>query len=130
MIGLILLPWMNLRGVLMTEIIITKALSKKLRKFFSSTELRKIISLMRSLLTSPKKGKLLASVGGVVIKELKYKKFRLYFITDGHVIKFGTNDELNFLIIKFIDISDKKDQQKIIDKLKLLLESLSFDDFE
>ncbi len=114
----------------MTEIIITQSLAKKLKKLFGSDELRIIVSLMRSLKDTPRKGKALASVGGVLIKELKYKKFRLYFITNGYILKFGTADEFMALLIKFIDVSDKKDQQKNIDKIKSVLESLSFNDFE
>ena len=75
----------------------------------------------------PTKGKSISSVGGILIKELKYKKFRFYFLTDGQILKFGTEDELASLLIKFVRMSEKKDQQKIIDKIKEVLLSMGFE---
>jgi len=82
---------------------------------------------MKSLGTQPKKGKILSSVEGMIIKELKYNKFRFYFITDGHILKFGTEDELASLLIKFVVMSEKKDQQKKIDEIKNVLNSMGFE---
>ena len=44
------------------------------RKF--KKESKKIFRLMYSLKDNPKKGKLLGNVGGIVIKEIKYKSLR------------------------------------------------------
>ena len=58
---------------------------------------------------------------------MKYGKYRFYCITDGHVLKFGTEDELAALLIKFVRMSEKKDQQHVIDEVKTVLHSLGFD---
>lgn len=82
---------------------------------------------MKELEAHPLKGKALAHVAEIVIKEIKYKSFRFYFITDGQVLKFGTDDELASLLIKFIKMSDKKNQQQAIDAVKNALENFGFD---
>lgn len=110
----------------MAKVIITEFLMLIVKKF-SEFEANEILDLLESLEKSSGKGKILSSVSGVLIKELKYKKFRFYFITDGHILRFGTDDELITLIIKFVRMSEKKDQQKIIDSLKETLKSLGFD---
>ncbi len=112
----------------MAEVVITNSLKLKVYKKFKEKSLE-IFNLMKSLENTPHKGKNLGSVGGIVIKELKYDTFRFYFITDGHRLKFGTEDELASLIIKFVRISKKKDQQKTINEIKNLLKSLGFDSF-
>ena len=73
---------------------------------------------METLEDNPHKGKALGNVGGIVIKELRYKSFRLYFITDGEKLKVFDNDKLVDLLIRFVRMSDKKDQQKTIDEIK------------
>lgn len=118
------------RDLEMAKVIITESLFKQIQKKFSAVEAEKIINTIESLEGQPKKGKLLSSVGGVVIKELKYQKYRFYFITDGHIIKFGSEDELANLLIKFVAMSEKKDQQKKIDKIKEVLKSMGFDSFK
>jgi hypothetical protein len=110
----------------MAKVIISEALSEEVSRKFKQDSLE-IFDVMKSLEKSPNKGKALSSVGGVVIKEVKYKTFRFYFITDGHVLKFGTEDELSSLLIKFIKMSDKKEQQKVINQIKDSLRSLGFD---
>jgi hypothetical protein len=84
---------------------------------------------MRTLESNPAKGKELGNVAGIVIKELRYENFRFYFITDGHVLKFGTDDELSQILIKFVRMSEKKDQQKNINKIKNILKSIGFEAF-
>ncbi len=113
----------------MSKIIITKSLGKQIQKTFSQTESLEIIELFETLIDFPKKGKTLASVGGVVIKELKYRSFRFYFITDGHLLKFGTEDELATILIRFVRMSKKADQQKVIDEIKNVLKSFGLGGF-
>ncbi|MFH1915792.1 MAG: hypothetical protein ABIJ21_00870 [Nanoarchaeota archaeon] len=62
----------------------------------------------------------------VVIKEIRYEKYRFYFITDGRILKFGTEDEFAKLLIKFVRMSEKKDQQQIINEIKAILRSMGF----
>ncbi|MBI4439136.1 hypothetical protein HY640_04345 [Candidatus Woesearchaeota archaeon] len=82
---------------------------------------------MKQLEANPNQGKIIGSVGGVAIKEQKYEKFRFYCITDGHILKFGSDDELAGLLIKFVRMSEKKDQKVTINKIKNILKSFGFD---
>ena len=113
----------------MVNIIVTSSLFRTIHKKFSYAQAQQIIDLFESLRASPRKGKLLASVGGVVIKELKFTTFRFYFITDGYILKFGSEEELASLLIKFVKMSKKNDQQKIIDEIKTVLFSMGFESF-
>ena len=112
----------------MVKVIITKALREEIFSRFKA-ESEAIFQRMKQLESQPARGKPLGSVGGIVIKELKYQKFRFYFITDGHVLKFGSADELASLLIKFVKMSDKKDQQKTIEIIKNILKSHGFEGF-
>ncbi len=104
----------------MAKVIITKKLESEINKKFKSESV-KIFGLMYSLEENPRKGKPVGQVGGILIKELKYKKFRFYFITDGFKLKFIGINELNNLLLKFVRMSDKKSQQKAIDEIKQVL---------
>lgn len=112
----------------MVKVIITKALKEEIFSKFKA-ESEAIFERIKQLESQPKRGKPLGNVGGVVIKELKYEKFRFYFITDGHILKFGSADELAALLIKFVKMSEKKDQQKTIATIKDILKSLGFEGF-
>lgn len=112
----------------MAKVIITDSLKKLVYKVFKE-ESTSIFKLMKTLEDYPKKGKSLSNVANVVIKEIKYKKFRFYFITDGMILKFGTDEELTDILIKFIRMSDKKDQQKTIKQIENVLKSFGFDIF-
>ena len=81
----------------MVKIEIVKSLALEIKKKFSKTEANKIIDLLYTLEESPHKGKILTNVAGIVIKELKYKKFRFYFITDGHKLKVLSKERSIFL---------------------------------
>lgn len=112
----------------MAKVIITKALKEEMfRKFGALAE--NLFLKMKSLEQQPQRGKAIGNVDGIVIKELKEGKFRFYCVTEGHRLKFGTEDELASLLIKFVKMSDKKDQQKAIDSVKHLLQTLGFDAF-
>jgi len=84
---------------------------------------------MKTLERSPLKGKKIGSVGGVLIKELKLDKFRFYFIVDGYRIKFFGVDDLRNLMIRFVRMSDKKNQQKVIEEIKIVLRKLGKEGF-
>lgn len=112
----------------MAKVIITASLKEEILKKFKALS-ENIFLQMKSLETNPHKGKALSHVAEIVIKELKYEKYRFYFITDGHILKFGTEDELASLLIKFIRLSEKKDQKKIISNIKAVLKSMGFDSF-
>ena len=106
----------------MAKVKITHFLFKEITRKFKG-EAHKIIDLLETLEENPKKGKPVGQIGGIVIKELKYKKFRFYFITDGFKLKVLSIDELNNLLIKFVRMSDKKSQQKVIDEIRIILKN-------
>lgn len=113
----------------MAKVEITNSLKREIIRIFGKRGSLEIVSLMEKLEKNPKKGKKLANVGNILVKELKYKTFRLYFITDGFKLKFLKSEELKDLVLKFIRISKKKDQQKTIDEIKILLRKLGYEAF-
>ena len=84
-------------------------------------ESNKIFNLMYSLKENPKKGKPVGQVAGIIIKELKYKNFRFYFITNNYQLRILGIEQLKNLLIRFVRMSDKKSQQKTIDEIKNIL---------
>ena len=104
----------------MARVIITKELERKINKKFKRESI-KIFEHMYSLKENPKKGKFIGNVRRIAIKELKYKSYRFYFITDGTKTKLLGKIELDNLLIKFVRMSKKKNQQKIIDEIKEIL---------
>ncbi|MBU2503706.1 MAG: hypothetical protein KJ879_01485 [Nanoarchaeota archaeon] len=113
----------------MAKVEIVESLFDAIEKKFKD-EVHEIIDLLETLEENPKKGKAIGQVGGIVIKELKYKKFRFYFITDGYKVKFLDIKDLHNLLIKFVRMSDKKSQQKTIDEIKYVLEKFGDEGFD
>ncbi len=112
----------------MAKVSIAETLKEEILKKFKE-ESKIIFRQMYSLSDNPKKGKLLGNVVGIVIKELKYKSFRFYFITDGHKLKIFDKESLTNLLIKFVRMSDKKNQQKTIDEIRKVLIKLGPEGF-
>ncbi len=104
----------------MAKVEIAEALFEEIEKKFKQ-EAADIFDLMQTIEENPLKGKLLGTVGGIVIKELKYKNFRFYFITDGFKLKCIGQEELTDLLIRFVRMSDKKHQQETINEIKQIL---------
>ncbi|MBI2629750.1 hypothetical protein HYW76_01485 [Candidatus Pacearchaeota archaeon] len=104
----------------MAKVEIVLPLFEEIQKKFKG-EAHEIIDLMENLETNPHKGKLLGNVAGIVIKEIKYRNFRFYFITEGYKLKFFDEQTLTDLLIRFVRMSDKKDQQKTIDEIRRIL---------
>jgi len=102
---------------------ITESLYEEIENKFKK-ESSKVFDLIETLKTSPSKGKTLGSVGGIVIKEIKYQGFRFYFMTDGFKLKMLGKDSLVELLIKFVRMSDKKSQQKTIEEIKHILRTI------
>lgn len=113
----------------MAEVEISKELKEEIFKKFKG-ESKEIFKLMYSLEKNPKKGKELGQVSGIVIKELRYNNFRFYFITDGHKLRILEISQLQNLLIRFVRMSDKKEQQKAIDEIKMILRTLGEGGFE
>jgi hypothetical protein len=104
----------------MVRIEIVESLFEEIEKKFKK-EASEIFNLIESLIESPQKGKILGAVGGIVIKELKYKNFRFYFITEGYKLKIFSEEELTDLLLKFVRMSDKNHQQETINEIKQIL---------
>lgn len=113
----------------MAKVMISKILKDEILKKFKE-ESKKIFRQMYSLQNNPKKGKLLGRVGGIVIKEIKYKTFRFYFITDGYKLKIMEKSNLVDLLIRFVRMSDKKYQQQTIDEIKKILIKFGSESFK
>ncbi|MFH1802698.1 MAG: hypothetical protein ABH864_04595 [archaeon] len=112
----------------MARVIVTKSLEDKINRKFKKESIE-IFELIYSLRENPKKGKPVGQVSGIVIKELKYKSYRFYFIVDGYKVKMLDIDELSDVLIKFVRMSDKKEQQKVIDEIKVVLRKLGEEGF-
>lgn len=107
----------------MAKVIITKNLEEEINKIFKKESI-KILESFRELEGNPHKGKAVGQVSGIVIKEVRYENYRFYFITDGFKIKMLQTEELSGLLIKFVRMSDKKSQQKVIDEIKDILRKI------
>jgi hypothetical protein len=108
----------------MVRVTIVKSLALEIKKKFSKSEANEIIDLLYTLEKSPSKGKIVGNVGGIVIRELKYKGFRFYFVTDGFILKCLKEEDLVDLLIKFVRMSNKKEQQKVINEIKDVLRNI------
>ena len=104
----------------MAKVMIAEKLKDEILKKFKGDSY-KIFKLMYSLQDNPKKGKLLGGVGGIVIKEIRYEGFRFYFITDGYKLKIMDESLLTDMLIRFVRMSDKKDQQETINEIRKIL---------
>lgn len=113
----------------MAKVEIILPLFEEIQKKFKG-EAHEIIDLMESLEENPHKGKALGNVGGLVIKEIKYKSFRFYFIADGSKLKFLNEESLADLLITFVRMSDKKAQQQTINEIRSILLKLGMDGFK
>jgi hypothetical protein len=113
----------------MARVSIAEDLKNEILKKFKE-ESKTIFKQMYSLAENPHKGKELGHVGGIVIKELRYKSFRFYFITDGYKLKIMNQEKLVELLIRFVRMSDKKDQQQTINEIRKILLIFGLDGFK
>ncbi len=104
----------------MARVKIIDSLEKEIRKKFKKESII-IFKHLKSLEEIPTKGKRIGIFAGTIVKELKYKNFRFYFLIEGKEIKFLSRDELKNYLIKFVRMSDKKSQQKTINEIKNIL---------
>ena len=112
----------------MAKVQIIQSLFQQIQAKFKG-EAHEIIDLLESLESSPHKGKLLGEVGGIAIKEIRHESFRFYFITDGYKLRIMDQSRLTNLLIRFVRMSNKKDQQKVIDEIKNILRNIGEDGF-
>ena len=107
---------------------ITPSLKEEIFSVFRG-ESKEILTLLCTLEENPKKGKDVGAVGNIVIKELKYNKFRFYFITDRYKVRVLSTQELKDLLIKFVRMSEKKDQQDVINEIRRVLLNIGVEGF-
>ena len=107
----------------MAKVEIVESLSVEINKVFKRESVE-VLEHLKSLESSPQKGKVIGTVGGILIKELKYNNFRFYFITDGFKLKYTNQEYLVDLLIRFVRMSDKKYQQQTIDEIKHILKTI------
>ncbi len=113
----------------MAKVEITNSLFIQIEKKFKQRSIE-VLQHLKSLEKYPQKGKALGTVGGIIIKELKFEGFRFYFITDGFKLKYADKDEIINLLLKFVRMSDKNHQQKTIDEIKHILRTIGAGEFE
>jgi hypothetical protein len=100
---------------------ISKRLEEEIHSKFRGESVE-VFQLIYSLKENPRKGKDIGFVGNVLIRELKYKSFRFFFITDRYKVLVMLKDDLDDLIIKVIRMAKKgREQQKVIDEIKTML---------
>ena len=104
----------------MAKVIILEDLKKEVWKKFKGESIE-VFRLMKTLEENPKKGKLLGMISGIAIKELKYKSFRFYFLVEENRLNILDEESLKDLLIKFVRMSDKKEQQKTINEIRAVL---------
>lgn len=104
----------------MVRIEISIALFEEIERKFKKESV-KIFDLMESLKENPKKGKLVGTVGGLVIKQIKYGSFRFFFITDGFKLKMLDEKGLVDILLRFVRMAHKNYQQKTIHEIKEVL---------
>lgn len=109
------------------KIHVKKELREQIYKTFKEDS-KKIYKLIRSLEENPNKGKKLGIVAGISIREIKYKTFRIYFLLEKNELYLFNKKEIQELLIKFIEMSKKNDQEKTIEEIKLLLKYIKFED--
>lgn len=107
----------------MARVEIVLSLKNDILKKFKGDS-KKVFRLLNSVKDSPLKGRLLCIVNNLAIKELKYKSFRFYFLVDAFKVKFIGVEELQDLLIKFVRMSDKNSQQKVINEIKEFLKKI------
>ncbi len=113
----------------MAKVEIVKSLAKQIKKKFKG-ESYEIIKLLRGLEKNPNKGKLIGQFSSFKVKELKYKKFRFYFIIELNNINVLSKEELVDMLMKFVRMSDKKEQQKTISEIREILIKIGPHEFE
>ena len=105
----------------MIQIVILNSLRNDIYKTFKKGAL-KIYALIEKLKVNPNQGKVLGHVGSMSIRELRYTSFRFYYILDGNKLRLFNQSKIRELLIQFIAMSKKNDQQKTIREIYELIE--------
>jgi len=112
----------------MAKVEIVDSLQNEVHKKFKEESVI-VFKHMKSLEENPLKGKFLCRLAGVDVKELKYKSFRFYFLVEGNLLRFFDSKTLSELLIRFVRMSNKKEQQKTINEIRELLLKIGVEGF-
>ena len=113
----------------MIHIKILKNLRDEIYKTFKGDSI-KVYTLIKSLEKNPNKGDILGHVGIMSIRELKYDTFRFYFIVNGHELYLFNHAKLEELLITFVRMSKKKNQQRTINEITRILKKVTDYEFD
>ena len=113
----------------MAQVEVIPSLYEEIRKKFKHQSVE-VLELLKSLESSPHKGKCIGNVAGIVIKELKYEGFRFYFVTDGFKLQCYDQEKLVDLLLLFVRMSDKNHQQQTINEIKQVLRTMGAGGFQ
>ena len=108
----------------MIRIVILNSLRDEIFKIFKKDAL-KIYGLIDKLKVNPNQGKVLGHVGNMSIRELRYGSFRFYYIIDGNKLRLFNQSKIEDLLIQFIAMSKKNDQQRTIAEIRELLKRIT-----
>ncbi len=102
----------------------SKQFIKELKKYSSKTQAKTIVKKLAS--STPSDGDFVALIANIVVREKRLKSFRFYFIVKDEQKQVVSTEELKNMIIKFVALSKKNNQQQVIDKLKEDLKNFGF----
>jgi hypothetical protein len=107
----------------MAKVVISESLYREISQKFRKESIT-VLEHLRTLEKHPKQGKIIGVVGDILVKELRYRGFRFYFLTDGFRIKLMDEESLSDLLLRFVRMSDKKRQQETIEEIKTVLRKI------
>ena len=113
----------------MARVLIERSLLREIKKRFARTEAHRIIDRMERLQAHPKSGKPLGVVGGIVIKQIKYRSFRFFFISESDAIRCVDERTLVDRLLSFVRMAHKKHQHETIEEIKNVLRRLGPEGF-
>ena len=105
----------------MVKIVVSSILLKQLNKVFGQKKALEILDLFETLEENPKKGaeqsEIISTSDFSNLQGKEVGRFRFYFVCDNFKIKFLKVEELKDLIIKFIRMSKKDNQDRVIEEI-------------
>ncbi|MFW5704265.1 MAG: hypothetical protein ACOCXG_00335 [Nanoarchaeota archaeon] len=110
------------------RIILSFRLEDEINRIFKKQSID-ILERIYSLKENPKQGKKVGKIGSLVIKELKFETFRFYFIVDGFKLKLIGKEDLKELVIRFVRMSKKNNQSKVIQEIRDILLKIGIEGF-
>lgn len=102
----------------------SKNFLKELQKYATKSQAESLVKKLAK--TSPSDGDYVALIGNIIIREKRNATLRFYFIVQNTIKHVITKDELNDMLVKFVALSKKNNQQKVIDTLKKDLQKFGF----